>query len=186
MPLKSLLLSLLLVMRASTMYAQATDPWTEYMMPSPVHDTLARYTGKYELTITMWMDTEQPPTVVKALAVCDTVLGGRFLEIRQTGNLMGFAYQSLTTMGFNTAAKKLQVTGITNMGTGILTLAGNWNGNGVSDVSGQLTNPVTKTDIQVRQLIRFSNNDAISIVNYDKEGEGPEKRTLQYEMKKLP
>lgn len=71
MPLKSLLLSLLLVMRAGTMYAQATDPWTEYMMPSPVHDTLARYTGKYELTITMWMNPEQPPTVVKALAVCE-------------------------------------------------------------------------------------------------------------------
>jgi hypothetical protein len=54
------------------------------------------------------------------------LLGGRFLEMEQKGEMMGMDYQSIITMGFNNTNKKFALTTITNMGTGILSLVGDW------------------------------------------------------------
>ncbi|HYK77480.1 MAG TPA: DUF1579 family protein, partial [Daejeonella sp.] len=111
---------------------------------------------------------------------------GRFLEMKQAGNMMGMDYQSIMTLGFNNTDEKFAMTTLTNMGTGILSLHGNWDiENKVANLTGQMTNPVSKNKINVRQKITFLDDNTILIENYDQEGNGQEKKSIQYKLSRL-
>jgi hypothetical protein len=174
---------LILIATFATMNVQAQkqDPWMEYIMPAEVHEMLKTYTGDFTMEITMWMAANQEPQVVTVQSSNKMILGGRFLEMTQTGNMMGMNYNSITTIGFNNSDKSLALTTLTNMGTGILSLTGSWDEKAkVGQLTGKLTNPVTKNPIQVRQTIGFPDNDTILIENYDQEEGTNERKSIQY------
>lgn len=165
------------------MNAQYQDPWSEYMTPSSIHSLLAQYTGSFKMEITMSMGEGKDPSIVTMDSEHTMLLGGRFLETKQHGNMMGMDYQSITTMGFNNTDKKFALTTITNMGTGTLSLFGNWDEKSKSaTMFGDLTNPVTRNTINVKQVVTFVDNNTILIESYDKEGDKPEKKTVQYKL----
>lgn len=96
---------------------------------------------------------------------------------------MGMDYKSIITIGFNNTDKQMAMTTITNMGTGTLSLFGNWDEKSRSaNLFGQLTNPVTKNTINVKQVITFIDNNIIIIESYDKEGDKPEKEAVEYKL----
>lgn len=168
------------------MDAQTQDPWTEYMTPSEVHSLLAGYTGSFKMEITMPAGEGKEPVVININSEHSMLLGGRFLEMKQQGNMMGMDYQSIMTIGFNTIDKKMALTTITNMGTGTLSLFGNWdNKTRTADLSGQLMNPVSREIINVRQTIAFIDKTTILIESFDQEGNKPEKKTVQYKLTKI-
>ena len=105
------------------------------------------------------------------------------MEMKQHGIMMGMDYQSTMTLGYNNTDKKMTLTTITNMGTGTLFLTGEWNEATKSgNLFGQLTNPVSKEIIHVRQTITFIDDNTILIESYDTEGEHPEKKTVEYRL----
>ena len=159
------------------MSAQNQDPWSVYMTPTDVHELLAKYTGDFELIIEMQgMDK---PIVLESSQ--QMILGGRFLELKQKGNMMGMDYASLYTIGYNTIDKTVSMTTITNMGTGTLALHGSWDADKkVANLHGKLTNPVSKETINVRQTINFVDDNTILIESFDQEGDQPEKKTVEY------
>jgi hypothetical protein len=111
------------------------------------------------------------------------LLGGRFLEMNQQGVMMGMDYQSIMTLGFNNTDKTMALTTITNMGTGTLSLFGTWDEQTKrANLFGQLTNPVTKGVISVRQTVTFVDSDTILIESYDTEGDLSEKKTVTYRL----
>lgn len=175
MMLKHLLILPILLFNFTTMSAQQVDPWVEYMTPSDVHTLFSQYTGSFTMEITM------SPTIISVNSDHSMLLGGRFLEMKQHGSMMGMDYQSIMTIGFNTTDKTVSMTTITNMGTGTLSLTGDWDvATKTATVVGRLTNPVSKSTINVRQVITFINNDSFLIESYDQEGDNPEKKTTQY------
>lgn len=168
---------------ATTTNAQNQDPWAEYMTPSSVHTLFSQYTGSFKMEITMSMGDGKEPSIVIVDSENTMLLGGRFLELKQHGNMMGMDYQSITTLGFNNTDKKFALTTITNMGTGTLSLSGPWDEKSKSaNLSGELTSPVTKNTIAVRQVVTFVGDNTILIESYDKEGDNPEKKTVQYKL----
>jgi hypothetical protein len=59
--------------------------------------------------------------------------------------MMAMDYQAIMTNGFNNTDKRMALTTMTNMGTGTLSLFGEWNKESKSaSLFGKLTNPVTK------------------------------------------
>ena len=91
------------------------------------------------------------------------------------------AYESVMTLGFNTIDKKMALTTITNMGTGTLALFGNWDETTKkATLYGSLTNPVSKQNIKVKQIINFMDADTLVIESYHTEGEQAEKKTVVY------
>lgn len=179
--MKKVFLTLALIFNFILMTAQKQDPWNDYMTPSSMHHLLAQYTGDFKMEITMSMGEGKEPSVVTVNSEHVMLLGGRFLEMKQQGSMMGMDYQSIMTMGFNNIDKKIALTTITNMGTGTLSLFGEWDEKSKSAiVFGQLTNPVTQNNIKVRQIVTFIDNDTIRIESFDKEGDKPEKKTVEY------
>jgi hypothetical protein len=168
------------------MTAQNEDPWTEYMTPSDIHTLLAQYVGHFKMEITMSMGEGKEPAVIIVDSEQAMLLGGRFLEMKQKGNMMGMDYQAITTLGFNNTDKKFGLTTLTNMGTGTLSLFGDWDaGTRTATLYGPLTNPVTKGIISVKQIISFVDPNTIVIESFDKEGDAPEKKTVEYKFTRV-
>lgn len=162
--------------------AQSQDPWAEYMTPSAIHTLFAQYTGSFKMEITMSMGSTEP-TVITVDSEHNMLLGDRFLEMKQQGNMMGMDYQSIMTLGYNNIDKKMALTTITNMGTGTLSLFGDWDEKTKSaTLLGQLTNPVTKNSINVKQVVTFIDKDTILIESFDQERDKPETKTIQYKL----
>ncbi|HXS57710.1 MAG TPA: DUF1579 family protein, partial [Hanamia sp.] len=96
------------------------------------------------------------------------------------------AYNAITTAGFNNTDKKFALTTITNMGTGTLSLSGDWDHTTkTANLFGQLTNPVSKEVINVRQTVSFIDGNCILIESFDQEGNKPEKKTVQYKFTRI-
>ncbi len=160
---------------------QNIDPWTEYMTPTDVHSLMGKYIGDFEMEITMSRGEGQPPIVIAIPSTHQMILGDRFLELKQKGDMMGMAYEAVMTLGFNTIDKKMAMTTITNMGTGTLALYGQWDeANKKATLYGSLTNPVSKQNIKVKQIIDFVDTDTLVIESYDTEGDQIEKKTVVY------
>ncbi len=174
---------LILIINSTIMSAQSNDPWGEYMTPSSIHSLFSEYTGSFKMEITMAMGEGNEPSIITVNSEHIMLLGGRFLEMKQHGSMMGMDYQSIFTLGFNNTDKKMALTTITNMGTGTLSLFGEWNEKTkTANLFGQLTNPVTKGVINVRQTVAFIDENTILIESYDQEGDKPEKKTVQYKL----
>jgi hypothetical protein len=177
---------ILLIFNWTNMTAQTNDPWAEYMTPSDVHSVFEQYVGSFTMEVTMSMAEGKEPAIVTLESENNLLLGGRFLEMKQQGNMMGMDYQSITTIGFNNTDKKFALTTITNMGTGTLSLFGNWDHKTkTANLFGQLTNPVSKETINVRQTVTFIDKNSILIESFDQEGNSPEKKTVQYKLVRI-
>lgn len=167
----------------TTAKEQKHDPWAEYMKPSSIHTLFQQYVGSFRMDIIMAAGEGKEPTIITVDSEHIMLLGGRFLEMKQQGNMMGMDYQSIMTLGFNNTDNKIALTTITNMGTGTLSLFGDWDDQSKSaTLLGALTNPLTKNSIKVKQVLSFVDSDSILIESYDKEGDNPEKMTVQYKL----
>lgn len=175
-------ISLLLLLHTLLVNAQEQDPWTVYMTPAPIHELLSTYAGSFQMEIVM--EGLNEPVVLNSSH--RMLLGDRFLELKQNGEMMGMAYASIFTLGYNTIDQTFSMTTITNMGTGTLMLQGKWNEKTQSTtLYGKLTNPVSKQLINVKQIVRFLDDDTFVIESFDKEGDGPERKTVQYKFVRI-
>ena len=161
----------------SSAKAQEKDPWIVYMTPSSMHELLSKYVGEFQMEIEM-SGLNEPVLISSSHRM---ILGGRFLELKQKGKMMGMDYESIYTIGFNTIDHSFSMTTITNMGTGTLALQGKWNEETkTATLYGQITSPVSKKTINVKQTVTFLDDNTLLIESFDKEGDSPEKKTVQY------
>ncbi|WP_108423413.1 DUF1579 family protein [Flagellimonas amoyensis] len=174
--LKKTILFILLI-QSSIMGAQEKDPWTVYMTPSSIHESFAKYEGEFQMEIEM-NGLNEPMVISSSHAM---ILGGRFLELKQKGKMMGMDYESIFTIGHNTIDGSISMTTLTNMGTGTLALNGEWDENtNTATLYGKLTNPVSKKTINVKQTLEFIDEDTFLIQSFDQEEDQPEKKTVEY------
>ena len=179
--IKKLTLILLLI-QSFTMSAQEKDPWSVYMTPTSVHDLFSKYEGEFQMEIEM-NGLNEPVLIGSSHKM---ILGGRFLELKQKGKMMGMDYESIYTIGYNTIDSTISMTTITNMGTGTLALQGEWSENTkTATLNGKLTNPVSKQSINVRQTLEFIDDNTILIQSFDQEEDKPEKKTVEYKFVRL-
>lgn len=181
--MKNIFLVLIILLSTASIKAQSQDPWRVYMTPSAIHTLFSQYTGTFKMEITMAMGEGKEPLIVTVNSEHTMLLGGRFLEMKQHGTMMGMDYQSIITLGFNNTDKKFALTTITNMGTGTLSLFGDWDDKSKSaTLFGELTSPVSKKTIKIKQVVTFVDNNTILIESYDKIDDKPEKKTIQYKL----
>jgi hypothetical protein len=130
--------------------------WMAYMTPGSVHKMLAAADGEWHEVLTFWMAPGDPPTKAEADCVNKMILGGRYQESVNTGNMMGMPFEGRSLVGYDNVRKIMQSTWVDNMGTGIMTLEGKFDektntatltGKGVDAATGKVEN--------VRQVMKF-------------------------------
>ena len=163
--------------------AQTGDQWTKYLTPNQIHKMMGEYVGEFNVEISMWMTEGKAPEIINVSSSNKMILGDRFLEMTQSGNMMGMEYSSVSTIGYNTIDESFSLTTLTNMGTGTLYLKGNWDpGNSTAMLKGQTINPIDNKAMEVRQRITFIDKNNLLIENLDTYQGQKERKSIQYRL----
>jgi hypothetical protein len=127
-----------------------------YSTPGEIHKMLAKSVGVWTATVTMWMQPGAPPTTSIAEANNEMILGGRYLQSKNTGNFGGMPFEGISIIGYDNAKKMFVNSWIDNMGTGMMFLTGKWDPSSQSiNLSGSMVDPMSGKDIPVRETYKI-------------------------------
>jgi hypothetical protein len=157
-----------------------------YMTPGPTHDMLAKSTGNWAGTITLWMQPGAQPVNAAGESKNEMILGGRYLKTVSTGNMMGMPFEGMGVTGYDNAKKVFVNTWVDNMGTGITNMEGKWDPQTKSiNFSGTMVDPATGKDVPIREVIKFV-NDTTQILEWYNTAHGQEYKSMEIRYTRKP
>lgn len=138
---------------------EMTDPqmqaWMAYMTPGDAHNHLANQAGKWKLHYTVWMGPGAEPQKTEGSSESKMIMGGRFLETRVEGIMMGMPMQGRNLSGYDNAKKEYFSLWLDNMGTGFAISRGSYNAeNKVFSMTGTMSDPMVG-DAKFRQTVKW-------------------------------
>jgi hypothetical protein len=130
------LIGLCLMVTASVVFAKEqkqatpTDPqammeaYKKLAVPGEPHKLLARLEGSWTTKTKSWMEPDKPPMESSGACEQKMLLGGRFLQMECTGEMMGESFTGIGVNGYDNHTKKYVSTWMDSMGTGIYFMEG--------------------------------------------------------------
>lgn len=85
------------------------------MTPGEHHAHLAKFAGDWDVKSKMWMEEGAPPMESTAVVTAKMEMGGRFLYIHYTGDMMGQPFRGVSIMGYNNNSKQYESVWVDNM-----------------------------------------------------------------------
>ena len=85
----------------------------------PEHKQLAYFVGDWKATSTLWMDPKAPPQKSEGTSHSEAIFGGRYIETRHEGDMMGQPFSGRGFLGFDNLEGKFFSTWMDSMSTGI-------------------------------------------------------------------
>jgi hypothetical protein len=177
----TLLFSILLLIAVSFSNAKAQDQemmkrWMEYSTPGQQHTSMSKAAGDWKFTSKMWMDPTQEPMVTDGSAKFESIYGGRYLQCKVSGSMMGMPFEGTSLTGYNNATKKYFNTWIDNMGTGLMFTEGTADASGVISLTGSMYDPMSGKNCTIRETWRMDGDNKMTMEMYStKEGESEKK-----------
>ncbi len=159
--------------------------WQAYMTPGDPHKLLASWDGTWTGDITMWMAPGAPPTVSKGTAINKMILGGRYQFSKHSGNMMGSPFEGEATTGYDNTKKKFISSWIDNMGTGIMTMEGDWDeGNKTLTLAGKCIDPMAGNgkEMTIRQVQKVIDQNTQHFEMYGPGPDGKEYKMMEIKM----
>ncbi len=146
--------------------------WEMYMTPGDMHAMLAKSNGTWATEVSNWMDPSKPPMKSTGTAVNKMVMGGRYQESTNSGNMMGMPFEGRSLTGYDNAKKVFVSTWIDNMGTGIMTMEGPWSDATKSiSMKGKGMDPMTMRENNYREDYKIVDDNNHLLEMY---GPGPD------------
>lgn len=134
--------------------------WMEYMTPSETHQKMAESVGEWATKATFWQEPEGESMVSEGTANVEMILGGRYLQMSNKGNMMGMDFEGISTLAFDNATQEYINTWIDNMGTGLMVCKGKFNQEtGKIEMEGTYVDPMTGTEKPFRQTYELVDDD---------------------------
>ena len=159
--------------------ADETKKMEDYMTPGDVHKMIAKWDGKWNEEISLWMTPGAPPTKSTGSCTNKMILGGRYQETRHSGNMMGMPFEGIGTLGWDNARKILVSSWIDNFGTGIMYMEGTWdNATKTATLKGKTTDPSTGQPTDVREVFKIVDDNTQSLEMYISMG-GQDYKTME-------
>ncbi len=147
--------------------------WMQLAQPGEHHKHLAPFVGSWKGEATMWMGPDMEPITEQSVVEVEWILGGRYLEWKQTGEFGGMPYEGLTIEGYNNGDKRYESIGMDNFGTLILFYEGSCADDGRSrNMTSQFADPVAGGVIKYRTEYRWVNDDHFTFTAYMDKGSG--------------
>lgn len=154
----------LLVVASATFFYTAVNAQSQddmkammaYSTPGEIHQMMAKSVGTWSGAITMWMKPGAPPMNMTGESKSEMIMGGRYLQATNSGNMMGMPFQGISVTGYDNAKKVFVNSWIDNMGTGMMFLEGTWDNATMSiNFSGKMVDPTSGKDMPIREVIKF-------------------------------
>jgi hypothetical protein len=154
--------------------------WQAYMTPGDMHKMMATWDGTWNSEISLWEKPGAPPQKSTGTAVNKMVLGGRYQETVNTGNMMGMPFEGHGTLGYDNTRKVFEETWIDNMGTGIMKMSGPWDAATKSVMlTGKAIDPMSGKEIDYKQSFSVVDNDTQLLTMYGNTPEGKEFKMME-------
>jgi hypothetical protein len=164
-------------------FAQNADPmkaWQDFMTPGENHKMLAKEVGTWEGEVTQWMDPTQPPTKTKATNVVKMAFNGLYQISDFKTTMMGKPMQGKSTVGYDNVKKMYVSTWIDNMGSGIVNMSGTYDeATKTINLKGKQSDPMTGTESDIRQEMKYLNNDTYVLSMYGAGMDGKEMKFME-------
>jgi hypothetical protein len=135
--------------------AAAQQKWMEYMTPSTVHKMMAKTVGEWTTSMQFWVAPGTEPMKSEGTCKSELILGGRYMESKYSGIVMGQPFEGISTDGYDNAKRVYLNTWIDNMGTGIMHAEGKYDeGTKTITYVGTMFDPLQNTDVPYRQTMK--------------------------------
>ena len=147
--------------------------WMQLAQPGEHHKHLAPFVGSWKGDVTMWMGPGAEPMKEQSLAEVEWIMGGRYLQWKQTGEFGGMPYESLVIEGYNNGDKRYEAMGMDNFGTLILFFTGSCSDDGKSrKMKSRFSDPIAGGFIDYRTEYRWVDDDHFTFTSYMNKGDG--------------
>ena len=151
---------------------QMMKAWTAYMTPGEAHGRLAKLAGSWTTKTKSWTDPAQPPEETTGTCEFRSVLGGRYLEQRFEGTMMGQPFSGIGFTGYDNVKRKYESFWIDSAGTGMMVMTGAPDPSGKKTVyTGSMLDPLTKKAVAMKAIDTKVDDDT---VQFDMWAAGPD------------
>jgi hypothetical protein len=134
--------------------------WTAFATPGAPHKALEAFVGNWDVKSKFWMAPGAPPTESGGTSENKMILGGRYLEQRYEGTMMGGPFSGIGVTAFDNYKKKFVATWIDSMGTGIMVTSGTFDKAGKVITSlGTMDDPAEKRTVKVKTAVTLVDAD---------------------------
>ncbi|HWP41149.1 MAG TPA: DUF1579 domain-containing protein [Tepidisphaeraceae bacterium] len=152
--------------------AAQMEAWMKLAAPGKEHEGLKAMAGTFDAEVSFIPAPGAPPQLSKGTVKNEMVLGGRFLEGRYRGEMMGEVFEGIGYTGYDNLKKKYVGTWMDSMGTMILVQEGTADATGKAiTFSSTMPDPVSGKDQPMRSVLTILSNDKHT---YDMYGPGPD------------
>ncbi|MGA7992542.1 MAG: DUF1579 domain-containing protein [Thermoanaerobaculia bacterium] len=100
--------------------------WMAQATAGPAHKAMEAAVGSWDVKTKAWMAPGAPPSESAGTSENKMILGGRFLEQRYEGTMMGQPFSGIGVTGYDNYKKKVVATWIDSMSTAIMVMHGSW------------------------------------------------------------
>lgn len=100
------------------------ETWMKLAQPAEPHAQLAGMAGSWTTKSKEWMEPGNPPVESTGTSEMTMLLGGRFLQQRFDGSMMGRPYNGIGTTAYDNVRQRYVSTWIDTMSTGIFMMEG--------------------------------------------------------------
>ena len=154
--------------------------WQKMSTPGEGHKKLDPLVGSWTTKNTTWMEPGKPPEVTTGTSEQKWVLGGRYLEQRFEGTMMGQPFSGLGYTGFDNFTRKYEGTWMDTTGTAILFTKGTFDNSGkVLTATGQMNDIVTKKPMMLRYKTTIVSADEFLFELFSPGPDGKQARMME-------
>lgn len=164
----------------------AQKAWMAYMTPGDVHKMLAKSDGQWKEDVTWWMTPGSQPMQSTATCTNTMILGGRYQQSVNKGNMMGMPFEGIGLLGYDNAEKVFNYTWVDNMGTGTMNLKGTWDQSTKAiNFSGSMIEPATGKPTSIRQVFTMVDDNSQLLEMYTNGPDGKEYKAMEIKFTRM-
>ena len=126
--------------------------------PGGNHEFMARMEGDWSYTSKVWMDPTQPPMDSSGTSKKKMILGGRYLQEKTTGSMMGMEFSGIATTSYDNVGEEWTSTWVDSMSTAMAIAKGQREGDTIT-MHGEYLEPMSKQMMKVRQVLHVIDDD---------------------------
>ena len=115
--------------------------------PGPAHKMLDGMIGSWDTKVTAWMMPGADPMISTGTSDNKWIMGGRYVEQRFKGDMMGMTFEGIGYMGYDNVKKEYFGTWMDSMSTGMMTSVGTGGSGNTMTFKGTFADPMTGKDV---------------------------------------
>ena len=159
--------------------AAAQQKWMEYMTPSASHKMMEKNVGEWTTSMQMWPAPGAEPQKSEGTCKFEMILGGRYMQTKYSGIVMGMPFEGISTDGYDNAKKVYFNTWVDNMGTGIMHGEGKYDEASKAIVfNGTMFDPMQNKDLTYRQTVQTVDDNHMVMEMFYTTPEGKEYKSM--------